>query len=126
MSQQPTPEEEALGPRAKALAGDASKQFMDKANERGAEGMSSVGRKLGEAAEYVRSRGADAAERVHVDPKHADSMADRIHGAASYLQDRDPKSAFGDLDEAVQKHPYRALAAGAVLGYLVGRYFRRD
>jgi ElaB/YqjD/DUF883 family membrane-anchored ribosome-binding protein len=126
MSQQRTPEEEAIGPRAKALAGDATKQFVDKANERGAEGMSSVGRRLDEAAEYVRSRGADAAERIQVDPKHADSMADRIHGAASYLQDRDPKSAFGDFDDAIQRHPYRALAAGAAIGYLVGRFFRRD
>ncbi|MEM1025042.1 MAG: hypothetical protein AAGD10_08150 [Myxococcota bacterium] len=126
MSQPTRPEEEAIGPRAKALAGDATKQFVDKANERGAEGMSSVGRKLGEAAEYVRSRGADAAERMNVDPKHADSMADQLHGAASYLQDRDPKSAFGDLDEAIQRHPYRALAAGAVFGYLIGRYLRRD
>lgn len=122
----PTHPESELGERARSLATDASRTLADRANEGGAKTMSSLGKKLDDAADYVRDRAADAAERVHVDPKHADVVADRIHGAASYLQDRDPKSVLMDVDESIQRHPYRALAVGAAVGYLVGRFLRRD
>jgi len=115
-----------LGDRARHLAEDAGKQFMDRANESGAKGFESMGKRLDEAADYVRSRGSETARRVHVDEEHARRVADGMHGAAEYLRSNDPRSMLTDLDRAIQKHPYRALVVGAAIGYAVGRLLRRD
>lgn len=120
------PNDAPLGERARQLANDASREFLDRANESGAKGLGSVGKKLDEAARYVRSHGPETAERLHVDARHVDQVADGIHGAADYLQSKDPRSMLGDLDRSIQKHPYRALMIGTAVGYVVGRLFRRD
>jgi ElaB/YqjD/DUF883 family membrane-anchored ribosome-binding protein len=125
MTQQPEASPAPLGDRAKDLASEAGRNIAEKVNEQADKGMKSLGKKLDEAADYVRDRGADAADRAHIDARHVDNIADRIHGAASYLQDRDPRSALSDLDQSIQKHPYRALLVGAAVGYVVGRFFRR-
>lgn len=120
------PANEPLGERAKGLANDAGKELLDRANESGARGLGSMGKKLDEAADYVRERGPETAGRLNVDTRHVDRVAEGIHGAADYLQSRDPKSMFSDLDEAIQKHPYRALMVGAAVGYTLGRIFGHD
>jgi ElaB/YqjD/DUF883 family membrane-anchored ribosome-binding protein len=122
----PTATDERLGERARDLANDAGKQLLERANESGARGLGSVGKKLDEAADYVKQRGPDTANRLHVDESHVDRVAEGIHGAADYLQSRDPKTMLSDLDRAIQKHPYRALMIGAAVGYTLGRIFGRD
>ncbi|MGF1510124.1 MAG: hypothetical protein ACFB9M_11555 [Myxococcota bacterium] len=125
MTQHPEPEESTIGHRARDLAGEAGRKLADRVNEQADRGMKNLGRKLDEAADYVRDRGAEAADKVHVDARHVDALADRIHGAASYLQERDARSAVADIDRSIQKHPYKALMIGAAAGYLIGRFFRR-
>lgn len=122
----PNATDERLGERARDLANDAGKELLEKANESGARGLGTVGKKLDEAADYVRDRAPDTATKLHVDAKHVDRMAESIHGAADYLQSKDPKSMLSDLDRAIQKHPYRALMVGAAVGYTLGRIFGRD
>lgn len=122
----PTASDERLGERARDLANDAGKQLLERANESGARGLGSMGKKLDEAADYVRERAPDTASRLHVDESRVDSVAEGIHGAADYLQSSDPKTMLSDLDRAIQKHPYRALMVGAAVGYTLGRIFGRD
>lgn len=122
----PAETDEPLEDRARRLAGDAGNELLDRANETGARGFRSMGQKLDEAADYVRTRGPEAARRLHVDDEHVDRVAGSMHGAADYLRSHDPRSVLGDVDRAIQKHPYRALMVGAVVGYAIGRLFRRD
>jgi ElaB/YqjD/DUF883 family membrane-anchored ribosome-binding protein len=117
---------EPLGERARGLANDAGKELLERANDSGARGLGTMGKKLDEAADYVRDRGPETAGRLNVDARHVDRVAEGIHGAADYLQSRDPKSMASDLDAAIQKHPYRALMIGAAVGYTLGRIFGRD
>ncbi len=112
--------------RARSLAQDASKELLDKANESGSKGFTKMGSKLDEAADYLRDRAPEAASKLHIDSRHVDAVADKMHTAAGYLQQRDPRSVLGDLDRSIQQHPYRALLIGAGLGYVLGRLFRRD
>jgi len=117
---------EALAERARSLASDAGREFLERANTEGARGFTAVGRSMDDAARYVRSHGVQAAERFEIDPGHVDGVANSIEGAAEYMQTSDPKRLFSDVDRAVQRHPYRALAIGAAVGYVVGRLFSRD
>lgn len=122
----PEEAEEHLGERAKHLAAEAGRELLDKANTTGKQGLRSMGRKLDHAADYIRDRAPEAASKFHVEGRHVEAVADRIEGAASYLKERDPKSLLADIDASIQKHPYRALAVGAAVGWIIGRLSRRS
>jgi ElaB/YqjD/DUF883 family membrane-anchored ribosome-binding protein len=53
-------------------------------------------------------------------------VADSLSDAARYLEGRDPNSPLVRLDSAIRAHPYRALAVGVGIGWIVGRLARRD
>ncbi len=56
----------------------------------------------------------------------AHDAADKLHAAADYIHDTDVKRVGEDLKDVVKRYPGPALAAAAVLGFLVARGFRRD
>lgn len=110
-----------LKERASDLARDASSEFADRANTAGKKGMSSLGSKIDDAAEALQERAPEniPAERVT-------AVTDRMHGAANYLRETDPKGVLTDIDAAIQRHPYRAIAVGAAVGWVIGRLMSRD
>jgi len=56
----------------------------------------------------------------------AHDAADKLHAAADYIRDTDVKRMGEDLKDIVKRYPGPALAAAAMLGFLVARGFRRD
>ena len=56
----------------------------------------------------------------------AHDAADKLQAAADYIRDTDVKRMGEDLKDIVKRYPGPALAAAAVLGFLVARGFRRD
>jgi hypothetical protein len=119
------PNDRSIGDRAR----DATRDVLDEANRQGQRGMTTIGQTLENAASYVESKvgGAVQGGKVPVlNPGHVDTVAGGLHSAAKYLQDHDPRSAIGDLDRAIQRHPYRAMAIGIGVGWLIGRLTRRD
>jgi len=56
----------------------------------------------------------------------AHRTADKLQAAADYIRETDLKGMGEDLKDIVKRYPGPALAAAAVLGFLVARSFRRD
>ena len=56
----------------------------------------------------------------------AHGTADKLQAAADYIRETDLKGMGEDLQDIVKRYPGPALAAAAVLGFIVARGFRRD
>jgi hypothetical protein len=56
----------------------------------------------------------------------AHDAADKLQAAADYIRGTDVKRMGEDLKDIVKRYPGPALAAAAVLGFIVARGFRRD
>jgi ElaB/YqjD/DUF883 family membrane-anchored ribosome-binding protein len=56
----------------------------------------------------------------------AHRTADQLQAAADYIRETDLKGMGEDVKDIVKRYPGPALAAAAVLGFIVARGFRRD
>ena len=56
----------------------------------------------------------------------AHEAADKLQAAADYIRETDLKAMGEDVKDVVKRYPGPALAAAAVLGFIVARAFRRD
>jgi hypothetical protein len=56
----------------------------------------------------------------------AHGAADKLEAAADYIRETNLKGMGEDLKDIVKRYPGPALAAAAVLGFIVARGFRRD
>lgn len=119
----------AIPEKAKELVSDVGREVLQRANQQGQRGMQAVGDQLERAANFVGANVGPAVANVEVPGvkrEHVDAVADGLHSAAAYLRDTDPSSLLTDVDHAIQRHPYRAMAIGLGIGYLVGRWMRSD
>jgi len=55
----------------------------------------------------------------------AQSAANKIHATANYVRQTNLKGMVDDIEDVLKRYPAQTLAAAAVLGFLVGRAFRR-
>jgi ElaB/YqjD/DUF883 family membrane-anchored ribosome-binding protein len=113
-----TTHDRALKQRSKALAQDAVSEILTRANEVGDRTMTAVGHGLEDIARKFEPT------ETSVDAPSG-KVAQGLHSAARYLEQRDPKSALQDLDSAIQAHPYRAIGICLGLGWLIGRAARK-
>src|ERR1700683_200170 len=74
---------------------------------------------LGQAAAKLHSGGEQISGVAH-------ATADKLEAAADYIRETDLKGIGEDLKDIVKRYPGPALAAAAVLGFLVARGLRRD
>jgi ElaB/YqjD/DUF883 family membrane-anchored ribosome-binding protein len=84
---------------------DGSRESAAGALDRTAESMHSGGDKLSDAAH---------------------SAADKVQATADYVRRTDLKGMAEDVQDIVKRYPGQALAAAAVLGFLVARGLRRS
>jgi len=56
----------------------------------------------------------------------AHSAADKVQATADYVRRTNLKGMAGDVQEIVKRYPGQALAAAAILGFLVARGLRRS
>ncbi len=116
-----TPDE--LKSRASDLAKDTSSHLANRANQTGARGMTSLADSIDRAAQRLDD---SAAEQDKIPADKVAVVSERMHGAANYLREKDPRGMLSDVDGAIQRHPYRAMAAGLAIGWVVGRLMSRD
>lgn len=101
---------------------------LDRAKERCAElgrhtkdnairGLENASTRLHDKAEHITG---ERARRV------AHATADKLHNAAGYMRRHDTKAMASDLESVVKRHPGQALMGAVVLGFCVGRVFRRN
>jgi ElaB/YqjD/DUF883 family membrane-anchored ribosome-binding protein len=116
-----TPDE--LKAQASELARDATKIIAQEANVIGKRGMEVAAVKVSEAADYVEEKGHEVAadERYPVEVAQVDNVTEGMRKTASYLKTNDPSGVVADVDGLIREHPYRAIAAGLVVGWIIGR-----
>jgi ABC-type transporter Mla subunit MlaD len=85
---------------------------------------------LDQAAAKLHSSGDQLSDVAHTAADQisgvAHSAAEKLRTAADYIRETDLKGMGDDLKDIVKRYPGPALAAAAVLGFLVARGFRRD
>jgi hypothetical protein len=92
--------------------------LLERANEIGARGMSALADTLSRAGTYVESHARD----FDLDPSDLRTVTAPIGRAADYLRTQDPKAAVQDLDKSIHAHPYRSIAIGFGVGFLIARW----
>ena len=102
----------------------AGRGLAEQATRHAQRGIQAIGEGLDRAADYVE-REAERRSVPGVKPEQVAAVAGELHNAAGYLQSAPPGQMLSDLDAAVRRHPYRAVAIGLGLGWVIGRLSRR-
>ena len=85
---------------------------------------------LGQTAAKLHTSGEHLSAAAHTAAGQisgvAHKTAEKLEAAADYLRATDLKAMGEDVKDVVKRYPGPALAAAAVLGFLVARSLRRD
>jgi ElaB/YqjD/DUF883 family membrane-anchored ribosome-binding protein len=98
------------------------------------ERVSEFGRKAADKIDSSRESAAGALDKTATSMHSggdklsgvAHSAADKIQATADYVRRTDLKGMAEDVQDIVKRYPTQALAAAAVLGFLVARGLRRS
>jgi methyl-accepting chemotaxis protein len=117
--------------KAQQVAGnvqDKAQQAMDKAQDIGQQAVdradaatTTVGSKMTDVAQTIR-------EKAPVDgpmANAADTAADTLERAGTYLQQQDLADMRADLEGLIRRYPTQSLLIGFGIGYLLARGTRR-
>jgi ElaB/YqjD/DUF883 family membrane-anchored ribosome-binding protein len=96
---------------------DRARQLGERMDEIGARGLGRVGAALQQASDAIAARAGDDGG--------AQAVAEPLRRAGRYVAEQTPSSALADLDRAIERHPYRSLAIGLGVGWMLGRFTRR-
>jgi len=117
--------------KAQQVAGDVkdkAQQVADKAQDLGAQAVdradaatTTVGGKMTDAAQTIRDNAPTSGPIANV----ADSAADTLEQAGSYLKEQDLADMRADLEGIIRRHPIESLLVGLGVGYLLARSMRR-
>jgi hypothetical protein len=125
---QSSPYGESTGTGAQATAARLKEQVSDKASDI-KEKVSDFGRKTVEKIDHSRQSAADALDQTAASLHSggdrlsgaAHSAASSIQATAEYVRHTDVQGMAADVGEIVKRYPGPALAAAAILGFLVAR-----
>jgi len=101
----------------KDRATQVGSQVADKADA----ATTTVGEKMTDAAQALRQNAPDSGPLAGA----ADTAADTLQRAGSYLQEQDLADMRADLENLIRRHPVESLLVGFGLGYLLARSMRR-
>jgi ElaB/YqjD/DUF883 family membrane-anchored ribosome-binding protein len=117
--------------KAQQVAGEVkekAQQAMDKAQDLGSQAAdradaatTTVGEKMSDAAQTLRERAPATGPMANV----ADTAADTLDRAGTYLQQQDLADMRADLEGMIRRYPVQSLLIGFGVGYLLARSTRR-
>ena len=96
---------------------------LDETRKSTAGALHQTAAKLHSSGEQLSGAAHTAADQIS---SVAHDTADKLRAAADYIHETDLKAMGEDLKDIVKRYPGPALAAAAVLGFIVARGFRRD
>ena len=112
----------------KDKAQDVASDVKDKAQQVGTQvadkadaATTTVGGKMTEAAQTIRERAPMSGPMADA----ADTAADTLQRAGTYLQQQDLSDMRADLEGLIRRHPMESLLVGFGIGYLLARSMRR-
>ncbi len=101
----------------KDKATQVGSQVADKADA----ATTTVGEKMTDVAQTIRQKAPVSGPMADA----ADTAADTLQRAGSYLQEQDLADMRADLEGLIRRHPVESLLIGFGLGYLLARGMRR-
>lgn len=101
----------------KDRAQEVSSQVADKADS----ATTRIGTKMTDAAQTIRERAPSSGPVSEV----ADTAAQTMERAGTYLQEQDLAGMRADLEGVIRQHPIESLLVGFGVGYLLARSMRR-
>ena len=117
--------------KAQQIAGDVkdkAQQVADKAQQVGSQAVdkadaatTTVGEKMTDVAQTIRQKAPTSGPVADA----ADTAADTLQRAGTYLQQQDLADMRADLEGIIRRHPIEALLIGLGVGYLLARSTRR-
>ena len=96
---------------------------IDQSRKNAAGALDQTAAKLHSSGDQLSGAAHTAADQI---TGVAHDAADKLRAAADYIRETDLKGMGEDLKDIVKRYPGPALAAAAVLGFIVARGFRRD
>jgi hypothetical protein len=96
---------------------------IDESRKRTAGALDQTAAKLHSGGDQLSGVAHTAADQIS---GVAHGTADKLQAAADYIRETNMKRMGEDLKDIVKRYPGPALAAAAVLGFIVARGFRRD
>lgn len=115
---------EKVRDKAEDVADDVKERATQVGNqvaERADAATSTVGERMTDVAETIRQKAPTSGPLADA----ADSAADTLQRAGSYLQEQDLSDMRADLEGLIRRHPIEALLIGFGVGYLLARGTRR-
>jgi methyl-accepting chemotaxis protein len=112
-----TNQAQQLGTQVADKAQRVGAQVADKADA----ATTTVGEKLTDVAQTIRDN-APASGSV---AEAADTAADTLERAGTYLREQDLADIRSDLEGLIRRHPLESLLVGLGVGYLLARSMRR-
>ena len=117
--------------KAQQVAGDVkdkAQQVADKAQDLGQQAVdradattTTVGEKISDVAQTIREKAPISGPVANA----ADTAANTLERAGSYLQEQDLADMRADLEGLIRRHPIESLLVGLGVGYLLARSTRR-
>ena len=101
----------------KGKAAQVGSQVAEKADT----ATTTVGEKMTDVAQTIRQKAPASGPMADA----ADTAADTLQRAGSYLQEQDLADMRADLEGLIRRHPVESLLIGFGLGYLMARGMRR-
>jgi len=109
-------------------AKDKAQQVAGKAQDLGAQAVdrvdaatTTVGEKISDTAQTIRDKAPASGPIANV----AETAADTLEHAGSYLQQQDLADMRADLEGLIRRHPVESLLVGFGIGFLLARSMRR-
>jgi len=122
---------DSVADKAQQVAGkaqDLGAQVADKAQDLGAQAVdradaatTTVGGKMTDVAQTIRDNAPTSGPIANA----ADTAADTLERAGSYLQTQDLTDIRSDLEGIIRRYPFESLLVGLGVGYLLARSMRR-
>ncbi|HEX9372653.1 MAG TPA: hypothetical protein VF897_16700 [Roseiflexaceae bacterium] len=111
-----------------ATVQDKAQQVADKAQNLGQQAVdkadaatTTVGEKMTDVAQTIREKAPSSGPVANA----ADTAADTLQRAGTYLQQQDLDDMRADLENIIRQYPIQSLLVGFGVGYLLARSVRR-
>jgi ABC-type transporter Mla subunit MlaD len=100
---------------------DKAQQAGEQAVARADAATTTMGEKMTDVAQTIRQKAPISGPVADA----ADTAADTLQRAGTYLQQQDLSDMRADLEGIIRRHPIEALLIGLGIGYLLARSTRR-
>jgi methyl-accepting chemotaxis protein len=107
--------------RAGAQVADQAQKVGSQVADKADAATTTVGEKMTDVAQTIREKAPNSGPVADA----ADTAAQTLERAGSYLRDQDLSDIRADLENIIRQHPIESLLIGLGVGYLLARSMRR-